>query len=457
MENDDEPELTLSKWPFYLGDALLVATALAIAILGDWNLTNWQVLSCVLAVVMGAALLCLPFLFEHWLRNRERQDDRTAQTRVLERKVDELTEAALNLREDAEVQRARCDQLENANEAIAEMVDQKLAALDTRQPQTEGSDGASKARTDELAEGIRELQDRVGQLANALSEAESKLAAVESAAKEARVKPDRKERSPRQPTKPEARLLHRAIKDESASKSEAVSRIIRSTPKAPTPSAASEPDPTPQAEPGEPTKAAAKAESPPPPETPKVEKTTPFEAESPTPPEKTESSKTTAPKHEPETAETPEPSTESKQAEPAKPDETVNPVPTATPEETAPATGEIDLEAEVPAIDTSDMLFDEMPESPARKKRTKKTDTVLRANILIGIGNKPFVRGEGGGLSWEAGVPMEFESIGSWRWLAPPDAEGPIRFQIFRNDEDPDATGRHQLEIGQQLEIEPKF
>ena len=33
MQSDDDLQTTLSKWPFILGDLLLVATALAIAIL----------------------------------------------------------------------------------------------------------------------------------------------------------------------------------------------------------------------------------------------------------------------------------------------------------------------------------------------------------------------------------------------------------------------------------------
>ena len=60
MEPDDEAPLTLSKWPFYLGDALLVVTALAIAILGNWQLTDMQVIACVIAVALGAVIFGLP-------------------------------------------------------------------------------------------------------------------------------------------------------------------------------------------------------------------------------------------------------------------------------------------------------------------------------------------------------------------------------------------------------------
>ena len=42
--------------------------------------------------------------------------------------------------------------------------------------------------------------------------------------------------------------------------------------------------------------------------------------------------------------------------------------------------------------------------------------TTVIAKVMIGIGNKPYVRGEGPGLSWEEGVPMNFLEIGKWAW-----------------------------------------
>ena len=52
---------------------------------------------------------------------------------------------------------------------------------------------------------------------------------------------------------------------------------------------------------------------------------------------------------------------------------------------------------------------------------------------------------------------MEFEEIGKWRWLAPADLEAPVEIQLYRNDEDPDSTGKYTLEPGQQLELSPVF
>jgi hypothetical protein len=52
---------------------------------------------------------------------------------------------------------------------------------------------------------------------------------------------------------------------------------------------------------------------------------------------------------------------------------------------------------------------------------------------------------------------MEFEEIGKWRWLASVDLEESIEIQLFRNDEDPDTTGKHILEPGARLDLSPVF
>ena len=94
MRPDEDDFLTLTKWPFYLGDALLVSAALAIAILSDWNLSDFQVAACVVAVALGAGLFVLPYLAEYYMRGREQQDDRESQIRVLWRRLEALEATA---------------------------------------------------------------------------------------------------------------------------------------------------------------------------------------------------------------------------------------------------------------------------------------------------------------------------------------------------------------------------
>ncbi len=60
--------------------------------------------------------------------------------------------------------------------------------------------------------------------------------------------------------------------------------------------------------------------------------------------------------------------------------------------------------------------------------------TRLIVTAYIGIGNRLFIRGEGPGLSWDKGIPLQFVSIGKWRWETN-DAAGPVKFKLLKNDE----------------------
>ena len=94
-------------------------------------------------------------------------------------------------------------------------------------------------------------------------------------------------------------------------------------------------------------------------------------------------------------------------------------------------------------------------EEVTAKKATGGMTTVI-AKVMIGIGNKPFVRGEGPGLSWEEGVPMNFLEIGKWAW-SPSRKNASVTIQIYRNDEDPDQSGKHEVKPGEKFEITPEF
>jgi len=92
-----------------------------------------------------------------------------------------------------------------------------------------------------------------------------------------------------------------------------------------------------------------------------------------------------------------------------------------------------------------------------RASRNPLSASALTANVLIGIGNKPFVRGSGPGLAQDKGVPMEFVEIGQWRWVAPSVGKEPITVRIFKNDEVPAEGDDIILKPGQSLEVSPVF
>ena len=99
-----------------------------------------------------------------------------------------------------------------------------------------------------------------------------------------------------------------------------------------------------------------------------------------------------------------------------------------------------------------------LPESSGKARKTSKTDTCIIVNSLIGIGNKPYLRGAGGGLSPDKGVPMEYLEIGKWRYVFPPDSQFPIEFSVYKNDETRSDGGEvFQILPNEKLELNLRF
>lgn len=75
------------------------------------------------------------------------------------------------------------------------------------------------------------------------------------------------------------------------------------------------------------------------------------------------------------------------------------------------------------------------PAAPAKKLATKskKTTTTIIAKVDVGWGNSVYIRGIGGGLSWDVGVLMDNHRKDEWSWSCPA-SDGPITFKFVRND-----------------------
>jgi hypothetical protein len=82
--------------------------------------------------------------------------------------------------------------------------------------------------------------------------------------------------------------------------------------------------------------------------------------------------------------------------------------------------------------------------------------TTLVANVLVGFGNRPYVRGSGPGLSEDIGVPMERVEAGCWRWVAS-DASRPVRVTLWKNDIHKFVGDPVTIAAGRTVEIEPVF
>jgi len=393
----DDSKTTLSKWPFILGDALLVTSALAIAVLGDWQLTNWQVASCVLAVALGAGLFVLPYIVEFRVRVEEEAQDREAELRIFERQIRHISESLEEL--DRRLGASTSDDAEGVEFAEAEAVDalrRELEALAEKHAQTFALLQGQQKAVEDL--GTATVDPPAAVDSAELKAIQAKLAELES----------------RQPDESRLRMIEEKLAALSVRPSTAAGGPVV------------EADAPASAEPVQP-----------PPEKPQREKPPALER----------------PRREPRVRHRPDEPRLLKRAIDDKPDSSSSAVTriigSKSAEQSAP---------DAPEEASEEMLFAEDPApKPLPKKRVKKVDTVLTASIFIGIGNKPYVRGSGAGLSWEQGQEMEFQEIGKWRWVAPAEMEAPVELQIYRNDTDADQSGKHRLEPGEKLEVSPVF
>jgi hypothetical protein len=116
---------------------------------------------------------------------------------------------------------------------------------------------------------------------------------------------------------------------------------------------------------------------------------------------------------------------------------------------------EVKIPAASEAADDGDSLeeeFAEDEESAEVATAPAGGGTALTINLMIGIGNKPYVRGTGPGLSPDKGQLMTFLGIGRWQWVSPePDA--PATVEIWKNDQTPLGEPLH-LSGGEPVEVD---
>lgn len=109
---------------------------------------------------------------------------------------------------------------------------------------------------------------------------------------------------------------------------------------------------------------------------------------------------------------------------------------------------------ETPSDDSAQLSPDEANPEPAM---SSDGATRLIVTAYIGIGNKLFIRGKGAGLSWDRGVPLQFISIGKWRWESA-EASGPVVAKLYKNDQvECISLGEMRLEPGHQQEVTASF
>jgi hypothetical protein len=145
---------------------------------------------------------------------------------------------------------------------------------------------------------------------------------------------------------------------------------------------------------------------------------------------------------------------------------TEDPAPAPSTPETAAPTEEIPAPAAAASVPAPELILESpaadepaQPASPDISEPAISSDgaTRLVVTAYIGIGNRIFIRGEGPGLSWEKGVPLNFISIGKWRWESH-DATSTVRFKLYKNDQvECTALGETSVEPGAQRELSASF
>ena len=71
--------------------------------------------------------------------------------------------------------------------------------------------------------------------------------------------------------------------------------------------------------------------------------------------------------------------------------------------------------------------------SPETSTASRKASTTIIAEIDVGWGNSVSIRGEGGPLSWDNGIQMEYQDPGSWVWKT--HTATPLTFKFLVNDQ----------------------
>lgn len=430
--NHPEEAPKLPILPFIIGDVVLIVTAAVIAARSSAPITTGELIAITACVVIGAALAVVPFLANYARRQdaelTERQNQIAALARTTAESAEQLGIAAAGLHGIAETSKLNLDTVAKLPGKIQERIDavtqQLVGSSLASQNALKANLSQLEAATETLSRTLAKIDSATHAKADAFATAEKDLAAA----------------------------LVRASAQIEALVSDAVTHVVR-TSEAATP------------EPPAPKPSRNKSRTPPAPPPPPTEK---------------------EPAQPASTTDVPAPETSSG-ADIAPPPVDAVPAPTPTPGPSAQPVATPASENDAPFTpaepDAADVPVGE-PETPKppRPRKTKAANddgfdlgltadlsepaetalsadgfTRLIATAYIGIGNKLFIRGEGPGLSWEKGVPLQFVSIGKWRWETP-DATAPLRVKLYKNDQiECRGLGEITLEPAHQHEVNAGF
>lgn len=461
----DTPKL--AKWPFLLGDAALLALAWLIGDRSRTPFAGTPLIAIVACVLCGAIIAAVPFLADYARKQDEALDERQRSLESLARTVaasaEQIGIAANGLHEIAELAQRNL----KAAEQLPGKLQEKIAGLKIP------SDSPRDAERDELKKELVRLRASEGERLQSAADKIAKAAVELSrlAARPERVEPARPELGSEEPdrnaaTRPEPGspgpsrsvdgVVPAAPPNVPAPTSEPVSAIAAET--APPPRRSRKPRSEEAVIHPAPVVPDPSFEEPPPIPAAAIPEVVPV-APGSTPPIETNRTELSAPA--PAVSEAPSPKPERRRS-PKKP-RPDSPIAGISAPEHPPS------QISNPESNESPLGLAESPANPepveraaiarAAVERAVSSDgaTRLLVTAYIGIGNRLFIRGTGPGLSWDKGLPLQFVSIGKWRWETS-DATAPVQFKLYKNDDNECAAlGTQTLDPGQQEEVTATF
>ena len=81
---------------------------------------------------------------------------------------------------------------------------------------------------------------------------------------------------------------------------------------------------------------------------------------------------------------------------------------------------------------------------------------MVEARIDVGVGNALFIRGQGDGLSWDKGLPLNCVDATTWVWSTT-HAREKVVFKLLLNDQIWAKGQDAVLDPGQKIQIAPGF
>ena len=449
-ENDDAPD-GVTKWPFYFSALFILALVLGFAYLHfrDHNtLDQWQLVTCILASALASVLVFIPHLLDRFLYlvfdPANRKDEELHRKTYFDIK---------EMRGDLETLAVKVDKVPSL---VDKILTESLSGSDKPNPLLEKISTELEESKEELLEKIRVIQElteqspllpepdpaiaqaneSIAQLGNSLTDLSNRIKELQATVNQLPTEfPEPVASLAPETGTPEPEDMESVTDEEE--EDDSIEEISEET----------EPEP-------EETEEFEEAE----PEPLPVEESVDEEPEA-----DSQEEKEIAPEVEEtgldEEENEPEPATQ----EAVAPDE-----PLEEPVEPEPETDELSLDLPDPeetlrkvdallaGEDASAGPKPEPAEEPKKPKSSSGGTTSVVANVMIGIGNKPYLRGEGAGLSWDEGVPMNFIEIGKWAWT-PTRKNASLTVQVYRNDEEPDKGGKIEVKSGQEIEITPEF